>query len=35
VAPELKAINKEEFQAKPQPVGKRKHQIFFDLREEN
>jgi phenylacetate-CoA ligase len=33
VIPELKVIDSQEFLAKTQPEGKRKRQIFFDLRE--
>jgi phenylacetate-CoA ligase len=33
VVPELRVIDKEEFQNKTQPAGKRKRQIFFDMRE--
>jgi phenylacetate-CoA ligase len=34
VVPELRLIDEAEFQTKTQPVGKRKRQIFFDMREE-
>ncbi len=33
VVPELKVVDKEEFQNKTQPAGKRKRQIFFDMRD--
>ncbi|HEX2953778.1 MAG TPA: phenylacetate--CoA ligase family protein, partial [Bacillota bacterium] len=33
VVPELKIISKDEFLNKTQPAGKRKRQIFFDMRE--
>lgn len=34
VVPELKVIERDEFLNKTQPAGKRKRQIFFDMREE-
>lgn len=33
VVPELKVVGQEDFISKTQPVGKRKRQIFFDMRE--
>jgi hypothetical protein len=35
VVPELKIIDEKEFLNKTQPVGKRKRQIFFDMRKED